>query len=53
MGKTRDQLKKIIFGTETFGGRLFDLLLIVAIIFFESNVMGSGRSSSKASQKYS
>ena len=32
MGKIRDQLKKIIFGTETFGGRLFDLLLIVAII---------------------
>ena len=32
MGKVRDQVKKIIFGTETFGGRLFDLLLIVAII---------------------
>ena len=32
MSKIRDQLKKIIFGTETFGGRLFDLLLIVAII---------------------
>ena len=25
------QLKKIIFGTETFGGRLFDILLIFAI----------------------
>ena len=32
MSEIRDQLKKIIFGTETFGGRLFDLLLIVAII---------------------
>ena len=32
MGKVKDQLKKIIFGTETFGGRLFDILLIFAII---------------------
>ena len=32
MGKVKDQLKKIIFGTETFGGRLFDVLLIFAII---------------------
>ena len=32
MGKIKDQLKKIIFGTETFGGRLFDVLLIFAII---------------------
>ena len=32
MGKIKDQLKKIIFGTETFGGRLFDVLLILAII---------------------
>ena len=32
MGKIKDQLRKIIFGTETFTGRLFDVLLIVAII---------------------
>ena len=32
MGKVKDQLKKIIFGTETFGGRLFDVLLSFAII---------------------
>ena len=32
MVKIKDQLKKIIFGTETFGGRLFDILLIFAII---------------------
>ena len=32
MGKVKDQLKKIIFGTETFSGRLFDVLLIFAII---------------------
>ena len=32
MGKVKDQLKKIIFGTETFGCRLFDVLLIFAII---------------------
>ena len=32
MGKVKDQLKEIIFGTETFGGRLFDVLLIFAII---------------------
>tara|TARA_Y100001935_G_scaffold132211_1_gene109421 strand:+ start:117 stop:395 length:279 start_codon:yes stop_codon:yes gene_type:complete len=31
MVKFKDQLKKIIFGTETFGGRLFDILLIFAI----------------------
>ena len=31
MVKIKDQLKKIIFGTETFGGRLFDILLIFAI----------------------
>ena len=32
MFRIKDQLKKIIFGTETFGGRLFDVLLIFAII---------------------
>ena len=32
MVKIKDQIKKIIFGTETFGGRLFDVLLIFAII---------------------
>jgi len=31
MVKIKDQIKKIIFGTETFGGRLFDILLIFAI----------------------
>ncbi|MBA65980.1 MAG: ion transporter [Candidatus Marinimicrobia bacterium] len=32
MGKIKDQLRKIIFGTETLSGRLFDILLIIAII---------------------
>ena len=32
MGKIKDQLRKIIFGTETLSGRLFDVLLIIAII---------------------
>ena len=32
MGKIKDKLRIIIFGTETFIGRLFDLLLIIAII---------------------
>jgi voltage-gated potassium channel len=31
MVKIKDQIKKIIFGTETFSGRLFDILLIFAI----------------------
>ena len=32
MGKIKDDLRKLIFGTETISGRLFDILLIVAII---------------------
>jgi len=32
LSKIKDQLKIIIFGTETFAGRLFDILLILAII---------------------
>ena len=32
MVKIKEQLKEIIFGTETFGGRFFDILLIFAII---------------------
>jgi len=32
MGALKDKLKKIIFGTDTFWGKLFDLLLIISII---------------------
>ena len=32
MGKIKDDLRKLIFGTEAISGRLFDILLIVAII---------------------
>ena len=32
MGKIKDGLRNLIFGTETISGRLFDILLIVAII---------------------
>jgi len=32
MGKIKNQIRKIIFGTDTYGGRVFDLFLMIIII---------------------